>query len=122
MLVEQRAPLTVTEFRSLLRGINDVGEHDGREHAIGLDLRPRASQELLDLVYKSVYIANPRHVIGPWKLYVLRSRNRLTEKAPSFNIDPLIAVAVKHEGRHSDRRQDMANVDFVVHAHQRDSG
>jgi len=122
VLVEQRPPLTVTEFRSLLRGIHDVGEHDGREHAIGLDLGPRASQELLDLVYKSVYIANPRDVIGAWKLYVLRSRNRPTEKASSFNIDPLIAIAVKHEGRNSDRRQDMANVDFVVHAHQRDSG
>src|SRR5881392_3213510 len=46
--LEEVSPRAVAERPRAVRRADDVGEHHGREHAVGVDRLTRARQELLD--------------------------------------------------------------------------
>src|SRR5271155_4177254 len=54
------------------------------------------------------------------KLDILRSRNVLSKVASAFDRDSLVADAVENEGRYTDRRQEVAYVDLIIRAKQRE--
>ena len=59
-VLEQLAPAAVAELDGPLGRADDVGEEDGGQHAVGLRHRPRAGQELLDLVGELVDVRRRR--------------------------------------------------------------
>jgi len=46
----------------------------------------------------------------------------LCEKSPALYIDGLVIGSVNDEGGHPDRRDNIADIDLAVHAHERGSG
>src|SRR5437762_13298852 len=56
--IEQRAPLPVAKLGGAPRRIDDVGEHDRREHPVHILLAARPGEELLDLIDKAVTVAD----------------------------------------------------------------
>src|SRR5882672_11402612 len=90
--LNQIAPATVADLRGASRGVDDVGEEDGREQTVGLRDMTDAGHEFLDLVDDSIHVADPREVVDPVQLDVLRARNVLSEVACGFHGDGALAA------------------------------
>ena len=121
MPVEQLAPTAVAEFGHLLGRTDDVGEEDGRQHAIGLGRLPLAGLEVgeepLDLCEERFRVALPRGEVVAGKLDEPRAANVLGEVASAPNVEPDQLRAVQNERRYPDRAEDAADVDVEVHTH-----
>lgn len=64
--LDEVAPAGVSELRDFLRRPDDVGEEDGREHAVELGfLRPHGGEEPLDLLDHRVLVDCPGEVVVP---------------------------------------------------------
>ena len=81
VLAEQRLPAGVAELGRPLRRADDVGEQDGRQHAMRLRRRADAGDEGLDLGDDRVLVAGPDQVVGARQLDVLGRRDVLGEVA-----------------------------------------
>src|SRR5262245_54024320 len=119
MLGEELAPPPVAQRRRLLGGTDDVGEEHRGEYAVRLGDVSDAGQEFLDLIQDGLRVATPRQVVDARELHVPGTVDVLGEVATEADIDSSVATAVQHEGRHPNRRQDVAHVDLVVHTGHR---
>jgi hypothetical protein len=115
MPLQHIAPRAVAERCGTRRRVDDVGEQDGRQHAVGVAGRTHAGHELLDLVQHDVLVADPRDVVVARQLEEPRVRDVAGD--PAALVDTRLAVtgAVHDERRHVDRRQHVPNVDLRVH-------
>src|ERR1019366_5581258 len=73
--LEQLAPAAVAERRRATGRVDDVGEHHGREHPLGIGSMARAGQELLDLCDQLVLSGTERKRVLARKLYHPRTGN-----------------------------------------------
>ena len=112
---QQLPPARVAELRESLRRADDVGEHHGREHAVGLGSRAVPGQELLDLAEHRLGVPGPRQVIDPRKLDVPGARDPRGELAAGAPVDHAVPASVQDQGRDVDRRQDRPHVDVEEH-------
>src|SRR5262245_15565317 len=119
MLGEDLAPPPVAQGRRLLGGTDDVGEEDRGEYAGRLGDVSDAGQEFLELTQDGLRVATPRQVVDAREFHVPGTVDMLGEVATEADIDRPVAAAVQHEGRHPNRRQDVAHVDLVVHSDHR---
>ena len=118
--VEQRAPRAVAERRACSRGADDVGEEDRRQHAVGLGLLPCAASQT----------SVRKRRISSLTTVQSRAKGRWPPPGISTSFAPGILwpstapprrhvpspVPVQHERRHADRREDLPDVDLLVHA------
>src|SRR6516164_782951 len=119
MAVEQHTPLAVAELGGALRRVDDVGEHDRRQHAIDLDLAARAGEKFLDFVGDSIGNLQKTMVISG-QLDVFRAGNVLSQIAAGLDVAARVAGSMHDERRHADRRQDRTDINLGVHTSQRD--
>ena len=88
--IEQGAPPPVANGDSPLGRRHDVGEQDGREHAVWLRTAPHAREELLDFIQQSVRIPRVGNVISR-QFDEFCSRNLGTDIAALLDVDRAIA-------------------------------
>jgi hypothetical protein len=81
MPFEQFAPRGVAELRRAAGGIRDVGEHDGREDALGIGRPAAAGQELLDLPDDRVGVLRPHRVVCARELHQARALDPVRDEA-----------------------------------------
>ncbi len=79
MAVEQIAPAVVTKRRGSSCGTDDVGEHDRREHSLGIGTAALARDELLDLAEDGRGVADPVQGVHAGHLDVVGARDVLGE-------------------------------------------
>ena len=72
---EQVTPPAVSELGRPLRRADDVGEEHSREDTVGLRRRPRAGEELFNLVGNRVRVPGRDPVVGARELDELRARD-----------------------------------------------
>ena len=77
-------------------------------------------QEALDLVEQRVLVADERQVIVARQLDERRAWDQARDVAPFLHEQRPVAGAVEHQRRHANRRENVRDVDFGVHARQRD--
>ncbi len=121
VLGQQRAPFPIPEPHRGVGRIDDVGEQDRAEPALGTLLGTKLVDERVDLGEHGVGIAGPDQVIGARQLDEPRPRDRLGELAPLSHGDHEIPGAVQDERRDMDRRKHRLPVDLEAEAHQRPS-
>src|SRR4051794_26914123 len=73
-------------------------------------------QEDLDLIGDGVDVTKPGPVLGSWKLHIRRVRNLFGQITTVSDVDPRVASAMQDQGRHVDRRKQVAYVQTHVHA------
>jgi hypothetical protein len=74
--VEQDSPLPVAECSGLFGRVDNIGEHDGRQHSIRLGISAKSGQKLLDFIDDAIrnLALKVRSVIGSGQLHQFRSR------------------------------------------------
>jgi hypothetical protein len=97
--VEEIAPPSVAQRGRPLRGPDDVREHDCGQDPIGLGTAACTRDELLDLVEDCVGVADPREVIGPGQLHVLRALNAFSHVSSPRHAARSIALALNDDRR-----------------------
>ncbi len=102
--LDQFLPSPVSEFGGPLGGTHDVDEEHGCQYTVGLQIRARAGEELLDLLDDRVLIADPGEVVLPGQLNVLRAGNALRGVAAALDTADAVARAVHDEGGNPDGR------------------
>ena len=112
--LDQVAPALVSQPGGGLGGADDVGEHDGGQHAVEHRLlvahRPH---ETLDLAGDAVLVAEVRHVLVALERDVLGAGNVLGQVAVVLGAVPF---AVQDQGGHVDGGQHVPHVVLVDHA------
>src|SRR5271166_2763579 len=87
-VAEQLAPSRITQLGCALGRADDIGEHYGGQHAIGMVWVPLAGNEFLDLVRDEVLCINiDDGMVGARHLDQLRIGNVLGEIAAAFERD-----------------------------------
>ena len=114
MAREHVSPASIPQGRRLLGRTDDVGEEKSREHAIRLRGVSRAREKFLDLVKYRIRIADEIDVVGSGECREPSSRNVACDVARLVDANIPILFAVHHQGRHPDRRQDVADIGFRV--------
>jgi hypothetical protein len=76
VLVEHVAPASVSHLRGERGRVHDVGEQQRGQHPIRVGARPRAGEELLDLIHQAVDALRERQMVGARQLDELRALNR----------------------------------------------
>jgi hypothetical protein len=117
MLVEQLTPAAVAELARPLGRADDVREHHGREDPVRLGDRAVSGEELLDVVADLVGISHPGPVVIAVEVDEPRVGDVLRHVAATAGRDH-VAVAVHHQGRHADHREDLAQIELEVGEHQ----
>ena len=112
----------VAERGGFLGRADDVGEENRGEHAVDCDGGTRAGQKLL---YRTAISPALSPTKGRWSTPG-NSRWRepgicLGEKATALDADDPVFRPIDDEGRHPDRRDDVANVNQMVHPRVRGS-
>jgi hypothetical protein len=79
--LEKVSPGPIAEIGRKLRGSHDVGEHNGRENAVGVGRLMRTGEELLDLVCDRVVVAEEWDVVIARELNESRPRYPLGDRA-----------------------------------------
>ena len=123
--LEHLEPSPVAEFGSTIRGVDDVGEEDGREEAIGRRLLP--SSRVPDLVQKPACLGHDaigvrtaqREVPDPRELDEPSSRDLACEVAGRLKRHQAILYAVEDERGDANQGKDVTDVDVLVHPQQR---
>src|SRR5207253_7617752 len=78
--LDELAPPAVPELGGAAGRVDDVGEHDGRQHPVRLALRARTGEELHDLVENLVGV-DKECVVRARQLDELRFRDQSRERA-----------------------------------------
>ena len=114
----QVSPAAVAQLGGLARGVDDVGEHDGGQHPLGLAGRGGAPEQRLDLVQDvlSPRRARPPEVIGAGQLDEAGAADPAPELAPVGHRQDPVVDAMQHHRRHVDGRQGGTDVGAVGHA------
>ena len=112
---EQVPPGSIADRARVLRRADDVGEHDGGEHAIVVGGRTNPGHELLNLVEDRIRIAEVRQMIDTIELHELCAGNVISQVPCVAGITEEVAPPLQDQRRHLHRRQDRANIDLGVH-------
>ena len=133
--LDEVAPTLVADARGGLRGLDDVGEENGREHPIGFGAAANSGQELLHLAEHRVGVADPGQVVAARELHdaragdsradhgrlVRRRHQVLAGGSPRCGaVTETCVLPVEDERRDMDGREHRADVDLAVHPMQRD--
>ena len=110
--LKQLAPARIAKRRRMGRGVDDVREEHGREHAFGLADAARAGEEALCLVEDRVVVLRAVGMVGALQLDEARSRDDVGQVAPGADRDPVLA-AVHHQGGDRHARGGRADVDAL---------
>ena len=87
---DELLPAGVAELSQFDGRIDDVGEQDGGEHAVGLDGRPFHPEEITDGVEDRILVARPRRMVFAWQLDEPSAGDLRGEPAPLRQIgDPI---------------------------------
>jgi hypothetical protein len=123
MIVEEIAPAAVAEHGGFFGRADDVCKEYRGEHPVDRDRRPCPGQKLLDRIGDLVgVVADEGNVVGSWKFEIACSGNVLGEITSTLHVDSHVLGPVDDEGGHADSREDTADIDLAVHAHERGSG
>ncbi len=95
-------------------GVDDVGEEDGGEGAVGLVGAAAADEELLDLVEEGVLVADPGEVVGAVEEDEAGAGDGVGEVTALGLADDEVVAAVEDEGRRRDGGEDGPDIDFTV--------
>ena len=104
MLIEHVAPRAIPHLRGHRRRVDDVGEQQGREHAIGIGAGARPGQELLDLVEQRVDALREREMVGSRQLDEPRPLDRrgrlagMLDRDSQFPVRLITSVGVRIDG------------------------
>src|SRR5437660_1770237 len=79
-----------------------------------------ARQELLDLIEERAATAHPPHMVLARKLDQLRSGNVPGHVARVLYLDNMVRGTVQDQRGCANRRQNVPNIDFSIHIHNRD--
>ena len=119
MTIEQVMPTAIAERGGFLGRADDVGKENGSEHPVDLDWRPRTGQKLLDGIGDlHGIVADEWYVIFSRKLDIARAGNVLGEITSTLDVDGHVFGSMDDKRRHPDRREDIADIDLAVHAHE----
>lgn len=120
MTRHSRSPSAAARFVEF----DDIGEHHRRQNPVHLHFVTRSGQELLDLARNPIehVMLTREHevVIDPWQLDIFGAGDVRRQIAAAFDADHAVANPVHDQRRHPDGWQNMAAVDFLVHAADRD--
>ena len=119
MGIQQLPPAPVTRLSGAACGVDDVGEQDGREDSVLVDLVTATGDELLHRVERTVRVAEPGKMIIPGLLEKLRIRYVFGEIAAVEDRQDSLVGSVDNERRDLEVRQDVTHVDLGVGLHQR---
>ncbi len=113
-------PGAVAERGGALGRAHDVGEEDGGQHPVGLGLLPGA--RLPDLGQEALLLIRVRgrclpgdQVPAAGQLDEARSRNAIGHVLGYADGDDRVLGSMDDESGYADRRQDVADVDLLVH-------
>lgn len=90
--------------------VDDVGEHHGREHPVGVTLAASASDEFLDLVENRVCLPGEWGVRA-FQLDELGARDLPRHVARAFDRGDRVAITMDDQRRYRDRVQHRVYVD-----------
>src|SRR5207302_1154525 len=119
--LDQLPPAAVTELDGAGGRVDDVGEHHGCQHAVGLEGRAGTGEKLLDLFEDRVGVSVIPEVVLTRKLAVPRPRYLCREVTTGLYDDDHVPGSVQDQRWHADYREDVSNVRLEVHPGQRHS-
>jgi hypothetical protein len=125
MSLQQFMPRFVAQFTRPRGRTDDIGEHEGRQHAarFGCAACLGPGDEVHDHIRDlQGIVSDPVNVVRTIQLYELGARNMGGEEPAGLNTDGRILGPVQNKRRNENGRQDIVNVDLAVHAHQIDDG
>ena len=104
-------PFAVAELGRGTRGTDNVGEEQGREHAIARNARPRAGEELLDLVQHDLGIRTEHQPVGALQCDIARVRDVLRDVLAVTALEEPVLRGLEHKRRHRDVRELVAHIE-----------
>ena len=118
MAVDQVVALPAAQPHGVRARLGHVGAEHRREHRLRRGRPPRAGEKLLHLAQHQVGVAEVRPVVDRVELEHSRAGDVVGKVPAGLERGHLVLVGVDHQRRHPDRRQDAADVDLNVHAHE----
>src|ERR1700733_13408487 len=115
VLVEHAVPALVTHLGGASRRLDDIGEQNGREHALklGRAVIAMAGNKLLNITEFIFRIAGPEYVVAGWVFDVLHPWNRRRELTGEFDWNLKVGLTMQYQRRHLECRQNCGNIDLT---------
>src|SRR5260370_26663319 len=118
-IVEHTVPLRISDFRGALRRGDNVGEHHGGQHSIGLMHMPLAGYKFLDLVCdKILRVAIDYGVVGALHSDKPRTGYVFGDITSTTGRHQRVADSMKNQRGRLDSREYVPNVQVIVEPHQ----